>query len=329
MKKTNLKSLIIVILLVLITLTTGCRSGKTAGGGQEKWIFVVVGDSRGSDVGVNSKILSEVAAEIVRVNPDFVLFPGDLVNGKRDNNDKHRAQLTKWRETMQPVYDADINVYPVRGNHDRGSKEAGLGIWNDIFSGRYAMPDNGPAGEEKLTYSFKHNNSLILVLDQYATRGQKNNQVWIDKQFAESSLPHVFVMGHEPAFSVKHKDCLDDNPQQRNEFLDSITQEGGRMYFCGHDHFYDHISADHDGDASNDIHQFIVGTAGAPIYSHNGKYSGDNEPYKITPVAGAMKHGYLIVSVDGADVTTTWVERIGENDYQTRDTWSYTTAKIK
>lgn len=328
MKKTNLKSLIIVMLLVLITLTTGCRSGKTAGGGQEKWIFVVVGDSRGSDVGVNSKILSEVAAEIIRVNPDFVLFPGDLVTGSGDN-DKHRAQLMKWRGIMQPVYDAKIDVYLVRGNHDLGSREMGLDIWNDIFSGPYAMPDNGPAGEEKLTYSFKHNNSLILVLDQYVTRGQKNNQVWIDQQFAENSLPHVFVMGHEPAFSVKHKDCLDDNPQQRNEFLDSITQEGGRMYFCGHDHFYDHISADHDGDASNDIHQFIVGTAGAPIYSHDGKYSGDNEPYKITPVAGAMKHGYMIVSVDGADVTTTWVERIGKNDYQTRDTWSYTTAKIK
>ena len=328
MKKTKMRSLVCIVLLATVALITGCQTGQTAGAEHEKWHFVVVGDSRGNDVGVNTKILSEVAAEIVGNNPEFVLFPGDLVNGS-GNNEKHRAQLTKWRETMQPVYDAKINVYVVRGNHNKGSREAGLGIWNDIFSGPYAMPDNGPAGEEKLTYSFDHNNAFVIVLDQYITRGQKNNQAWIDTQFANSSLPHVFVMGHEPAFAVKHKDCLDDNVQQRNEFLDSITREGGRMYFCGHDHFYDHISADHDGDPSNDMHQFIVGTAGAPIYSHDGKYSGDNEPYEITPVAGAAKHGYLVVSVDGSDVTTTWVERIGKDDYQPRDSWSYTVTDAR
>jgi len=136
-------------------------------------------------------------------------------------------------------------------------------------------------------------------------------------------LPHVFVMGHEPAFSAKHKDCLDDNLQQRNEFLDSITKEGGRTYFCGHDHFYSHISGDHDGDPSNDMHQFIVGTGGAPIYAHDGQYDGDNEPYTLTHIKGATKHGYMVVSVDGDDVTMTWIERIVANDYQPRETWSY------
>ena len=325
MKKTNLKSPIVIMLLAMLILTTGCQTVEMADAEIGKWHFIVVGDSRGKDIGVNTKILSEVVAEIVNNDPEFVMFPGDLVTGDRNNDEIHRAQLTNWRKTMQPVYDAGIEVYAVRGNHDRGSKEAGLGIWNEIFSGPYALPDNGPAGEKNLTYSVMHNNALIVALDQYTTKGRKNNQAWIDTQFANSSLPHVFVMGHEPAFSANHKDCLDDNVQQRNEFLDSITQEGGRTYFCGHDHFFDHISADHDGDPSNDFHQFIVGTGGAPIYAHDGKYAGDNEPYKITHVAGAAKYGYMIVSVNGADVTTTWIERIAANDYQPRDTWSYTT----
>lgn len=328
MKKTNLISLISIMLLATLTLTTGCQTDKTVAIEDEVWHFIVVGDSRGKDTGVNTEILSEVVAEIVSNNPDFVLFPGDLVTGSKDH-EIHRAQLTNWRDIMQPVYDAKINVYPVRGNHDRGPKgtPSGLDIWNDIFSGPYAMPDNGPTGEKNLTYSVTHNNALIIALDQYTTKGRKNNQAWIDTQFANSSLPHVFVMGHEPAFEVRHKDCLDDDVQQRNEFLDSITQEGGRMYFCGHDHSFDHISADHDGDPSNDIHQFIVGTAGAPLRPNDGKYAGVNAPYKITHVAGAIKYGYLIVSVNGGDVTTTWVERVAENDYQPRDTWSYTTTK--
>ena len=322
MKQINLRSLSSIMLMAIIALTTGCHIDA----GPKEWHFIVVGDSRGNDAGVNTEILSEIAAEIVRSKPDFVLFPGDLVTGDRNNDETHRAQLTKWRETMQPVYDADIVVYPVRGNHDRGSKKAGLGIWNDIFSGPYALPDNGPAGEKNLTYSVRHHNARIVALDQYSTSKQKNNQAWLDTQFSSSSLPHVFVMGHEPAFSVKHKDCLDDNVEQRNEFLDSITRKGGRMYFCGHDHFYDHLLADHDGDPSNDIHQFIVGTAGAPIYTYDGNYAGDNEPYALTHIAGAAKHGYLTVSVNGTDVTTTWVERIGEKDYQPRDTWSYSTT---
>lgn len=333
MNKTDLRLLISILLLITLTLATGCQTAKTTDSQAaqrvapvpEEWHFIVAGDSRGKDTGVNAEILSEVAAEIVRSNPDFVLFPGDLVTGSKDN-DKHRAQLTKWRETMQPVYEAKIKVYPVRGNHDRGSKETGLAIWNDIFSGPYEMPDNGPTGEKNLTYSVMHKNAIIIALDNYSSNGQKINQAWVDTQFVNNNSPHVFVMGHEPAFSVKHKDCLDDNPQQRNNFLDSITQEGGRMYFCGHDHFYDHISADHDNEPGNDIHQFIVGTAGAPLYSHDGKYAGDNAPYTITPIAGAKKHGYLIVSVNDAQVTTTWVERVDENDFQPRDTWSYTTT---
>ncbi len=328
MKKTNLRLLIGIMLPAMLILTTGCQTSEMADAERGEWHFIVVGDSRGNDVGVNTKILSEVVAEIVLNNPDFVLFPGDLINGNRDNV-IHRAQLTKWREIMQPVYDAKIEVYAVRGNHDRGSREIplGLDVWNEIFSGPYALPDNGPAGEKNLTYSVRHNNALIIALDQYIVKGRKNNQAWIDEQFANSSLPHVFVMGHEPAFSANHKDCLDDNLQQRNEFLDSITKEGGRMYFCGHDHFFDHISADHDGDPSNDIQQFIVGTGGAPLYPHNGEYAGDNEPYTLTPVASAIKNGYVVITVDGAEVTTTWIERIAANDYQPRSTWSYTTTK--
>ncbi len=324
MKKTNLRSLVSITMLAMLILTTGCQVAEMFGAERGKWHFIVVGDSRGKDVGVNTEILTEIVAQIVSNDPEFVMFPGDLVTGNRNDNEIHRAQLTNWREIMQPVYDANIKVYPVRGNHDRGSREAGLGIWNDTFSGPYALPDNGPAGEKNLTYSVKHKNALVLALDNYSTRGQKINQAWVDEQFANSSLPHVFAMSHEPAFSAKHKDCLDDNLQQRNAFLDSITQEGGRTYFCGHDHFYDHISADHDGDPSNDIHQFIVGTAGAPIYPHDGKYTGDNEPYELTRVAAAAKYGYMVVSVDGADVTMVWFERIAANDYQPRSTWSYT-----
>ena len=317
-------SLACLVMLATVTLTTGCQESRAFNGATDKWHFIVVGDSRGGDVGVNSEIFTEIAAEIVRVNPDFVMLPGDLVTGSKDSK-KLRAQFIKWRSIMQPVYDAQIPVYSVRGNHDLGSKKdsSGTDAWNEVFSGAYALPSDGPAGEENVTYSVRHKNALVIALDQYSIKGRHNNQEWLDGEFASNTSPHVFVMGHMPAFAVGHKDCLDDYPDQRNEFLASITRAGRRMYFCGHDHFFDHISADDDGDPSNDIHQLIVGTGGAPLRENDGKYAGDNSPYTITPVARAAKYGYMIVDVDGIEVNTTWVERIDANDYQSRNTWGY------
>ena len=48
--------------------------------GTAPWGFIVTGDSRGSDNGVNATILNEIADEIIAQDAAFVLFTGDLVN---------------------------------------------------------------------------------------------------------------------------------------------------------------------------------------------------------------------------------------------------------
>ena len=192
------------------------------------WSFIVTGDSRGDDNGINAAILGELAGQIVDHSVDFVLFPGDLVTGSTDPA-VLQSQLTTWRNTMQPVYDAGIGVYPVRGNHDEDSVLA----WNNVFNGPFALPANGPADEENLTYSVAHKNALILGFDQYVTSGRVN-QAWIDDQLAASSSPHVFAFGHEPAFAAQHTDCLDDYPVNRDAFWLSLEHAGARTYFAGH-----------------------------------------------------------------------------------------------
>ena len=86
----------------------------------DPWRFIATGDSRGSDNGVNATILGELATEIVNQSVELVIFPGDLVTGGVDQATLE-SQLLNWRGIMQPVYDAGIGVYPVRGNHDLGS----------------------------------------------------------------------------------------------------------------------------------------------------------------------------------------------------------------
>ena len=141
-------------------------------------IFVVAGDTRGDDNGVNTTILSEIVQATINEDADFILVLGDLVNGSSVQAELE-SQLQTWLNTMEPLYSAGIGVYPCRGNHDIGSKAA----WDTVFSGDYALPDNGPDGEDNITFSFTQGNMFIVALDQYVS-GSCINQVWLDEQFA-------------------------------------------------------------------------------------------------------------------------------------------------
>ncbi len=297
----------------------------TASAGEPSWRFIVTGDSRGNNNSnsMNTAILGELATEIVKKQVDFVLFSGDLVNGRIDQAELE-SQLKTWRDTMQPVYDAGIGVYVVRGNHDLG-EPTGVTAWNNVFKDKFSLPANGPAGEKNLTYSVRHKNAFIVGVDEYV-RTQRVNQTWLDAQFAVNTEPHVFVFGHIPAFEVRHEGCLDVNVASRDMFWASIEKAGGRTYFCGHDHFYNHARVDDDGDPNNDIHQYIIGTAGAPLYDWLGDYDGENSGYTVKGIYHSKEYGYCLVKIDGLDVTVTWMERVGAGKYKAREVWSYTAA---
>ncbi|HDZ69085.1 MAG TPA: hypothetical protein ENH43_01545 [Phycisphaerales bacterium] len=306
------------VILFLIVFSSTCFAAAP-------WKFIAVGDSRnnGTGNGVNTAILREIASEIINQGADLVMFSGDLVYGNTTNTTILQKQLIVWRNTMQSVYDANIAVYPVRGNHDVGSTAA----WNNVFSGSYAMPGNGPAGEKNMTYAVVHKNALILGLDEYD--GVNNNrtyhrlnQAWVDARFAANTKSHIFVFGHEPAFKAQHADCLDDYPTNRDAFLAGIKNARGRIYFTAHDHFYNHaLVDDNDGDPNNDIHQYIVGTAGGPLYNWG---MGDYNDPNMQLVSYRKQYGYILGEVDGLNVTLTWMERVRVNTYTAKEVWSYT-----
>ncbi|UCG56021.1 MAG: metallophosphoesterase [Phycisphaerales bacterium] len=317
---------------------------------EEPWRFIVTGDSRGSDNGVNRVILDELVVEILSRDVEFVLFSGDLVYGIASGAaDEFETQLRTWLRATEPVYDANIGVYVCRGNHELGDLYRSplpgtdpnhnyAGRWLDIFgSDDYPdqkLPDNGPVGEKYMTYSVRHRNVFVACLDNYAGLGHsfvhRVNQRWLDLQLASNASPHVFLMGHEPAFRALPRSCLEDHPADRDAFWMSIKNAGGRTYFCGHDHFYDHARIDDgDGDPNNDVHQYIVGAGGAYPYTWSPPYNGDNTSYSPEQVAHAKAYGYVIVEIDDLDVTLTWMERDSldldvAGVYEPNEVWSYT-----
>jgi hypothetical protein len=312
-----MKSTTRLALLSFITLQCFCFVAFSLRG--EPWKFLIYGDSRGLDDAnpVNTAILSELASETTNQQPAFVVVPGDLV----DVGDLPAFQT--WSNVMAPVYAAGIGVYPAIGNHEyEGDPES----YTTFFGP--GLPTNGPPDNVTLTYALSYSNVLVLSLDEYYL-GYQVNTNWLTAVLATNTCLHIFPMGHVPAFKVNHEDCLQEVPDARDTFWNMLSNVACRVYICGHDHFYDHSRLDDgDGDPSNDIHQYIVGTAGAPLYD-DGAYDGVNDGWTPTRVLHERQYGYVVAEIDGPKATFTWYHRTGIGTYAaTSDVFSYTLAPV-
>ena len=349
-RKEKQAKLILAALLIIILPAT-CLAQDSGLVTEKPWKFIVTCDSRGSENGIEAIILGELVNEILDQDVDFVLFPGDLVSGYAYIGPAgFEAELRAWVQMMLPVYKAGIDVYVSRGNHevmdvwgysirpeidpDDNHATRWLNVFGNDLYPEQKLPDNGPESEKYMTYAVTHKNAFIISLDQYAGINHDDvhivNQQWLDTQLATNTKPHIFIAGHEPAFRALHSDCLDNRPAERNAFWASIRNAGGRTYLTGHDHFYDHARIDDgDGNPDNDVHQYIVATAGAPLYTWSPSYDGDNGPYTVEQISHAENYGYVLVEVDGLNVNLTWMERHTKDltipgIYQPADFWSYT-----
>ena len=246
--------------------------------------------------------------------------------------------MNAWQDAIAPLRENKIGVYVVRGNHEDDANN-NITVWNSVFSDSCAMPQNGPAGEVNLTYSLTYNNAMFVGLDDYISI-HRVNQSWLNEQIATNTHPHLFVFGHESAFKCFHADNLgtDSTSSDRNTFWESIKNAGAKIYFCGHDHFFDLMRVDDgDLDPENDLYQAVVGTGGGWLMSQY-RYNGNNAPYNPVSVYHEMQFGYMLVEVSGETdddrgVKLVWKEALYdslESTYKisaTEDTITYEVAE--
>ncbi len=273
--------------------------------------------------GVNVTGLSQLNAAMMKEKPEFILFSGDVVGGAK-TDDEQRSQFKTWMEVMKPVYDAGIKVLTVRGNHEMHCPHAN-DIWRETFSGKYANPGGGPEGEEDMTFALPYKNALIVGFDQFQSDTPKINQPWLDSVLAKNKKPHIFLFAHKMAFRAgNHVDGMELDQTARDAFWNSLAKAGGRTYFCGHDHYYDHATVTGPGlSEDNAIHQFIVGTAGAP-FVHKKNDGGGDGVWTVKHLSHVEDRlGYLVVDVDGKKATLTFKAQDAGGNFVPVDTWSY------
>lgn len=263
--------------------------------------FAALSDSRGTDNGVNSVMLSKLVNHLVANHPDvqFVLFPGDLVDGSKTDPNKTLRQLEYWKKIMEPIYNAPNMIWPklwiTVGNHEvqhRDDEANFKRLFNNVFM-------NGPDDEKGLTYSFDYQNAhfVFVTTDRWYygnlddTTDDKRDWHyikhldWLRNDLAsakERGIQWIFILSHEPAFPIGGhlRDALpnlglnfklpaDSSKlwylKQRDKFWDICKEFGVTAYICGHEHIYGRQSVD-------GIHQIIVGSSGAPLYFFNPRF---------------------------------------------------------
>ncbi len=333
MRRRSFPAMVVSLAMLFSTIFT---AGFVSAADKSQVVFCVAGDSRGSvmpySAPINKEILAKLVTALKAEKPQFVLFTGDLVSGYSRDLEK---QLTLWRDTfMKPLLDAGIKVYACRGNHDKSlgrksKRNAALKVWNKVFSGKFAFPQNGPKNALGVTYFVRDNNVLALILDNYKDDGypHKVNVAWMSKIISQEKRKypyplHIFAICHEPAFTVIHKDCLGKNKKARDEFLKSFLKAGGVAFFCGHDHLYNHSKVEL---PEGVFHQFVCGGAGAPLKKWNGKYLDK----RLIKVQSSKSFGYMVVKVAGNKATLTakgWNDK-GTGTLKTIDKFTYTLKK--
>lgn len=317
--------------LAFLTLASFCHC-------QDHFRFIVTGDDRWNtnhpragldENGVNVTAMNRLAKAIVGEKPAVLLFNGDCVGGTK-SDEAEASQFDTFMKTMKPIYEAGIKILVVRGNHEMHATHS-ADIWRKVFSGPYANPGGGPAGEEDLTYAFNYGNALFLGLDEFQSISPNINQDWLDGVLAQNHPTHIFAFAHKMAFiSGNHDDGMNTIPEARDRFLNSFLKAGGRMVFFGHDHLYDHETALKNGwPKSKELHQVVVGTGGAP-FAHGINTEATDGDWALTHLGHIEgRYGYCVVDIDGSKVSVTFKGETSPGVFEAADKFSYDVASGK
>ncbi len=258
--------------------------------------FVFMADGRGDSLDniVNMPILSAIESQILALDPrpSFVIYGGDSVYR---GYSRGTYNFQTFKEAMAPLTNQGIKLYTVMGNHELytdSSTEIDETLGDFFVSNQQEFqkeftdnPSNGPAGYERLVYSFTspEGDALFVVGDcYYITQDSPSSDLdgnfdftqlaWLNDQFTQSKATHKFFFVHAPYYYI-----TSSNAGQHTTFtqLWSILDNNHvDLMGCGHTHLYARKAID-SSIAPNpqisppvqwqhNVTQLITGTCGAP-----------------------------------------------------------------
>lgn len=169
-------------------------------------------------------LLNEWGADFVSVTGDFIL------NG--DNEANYNGDLNMLLPILEK---ADIQINPVKGNHDKGIDED---LWESIFG-------------TPVDFSFTHNGETFIYVSLKTVNSTGSNDLspygeekleWLEQEMAKAAGGRIYLFMHYPltgyagltpgqVYGYTSESTEDDR------VLDLIKQYGNTYIFGGHTHF--------------------------------------------------------------------------------------------
>ncbi|MFZ5967780.1 MAG: metallophosphoesterase family protein [Bacillota bacterium] len=282
------------------------RRKKTKKNALPDYRFIVMGDSRGKDEGVNEEIFRALLNEIMGLypEPDYIMFSGDLVSGSRKSKEL-KAQLKKFKEIFTDYFPIEI-LLPTVGNHEVGSNpedDTREKIFAKVYSEFEA--DEFLKGYNRTAYYVDVGDVRLIALNSY--HPGESNQItgrqleWFRRVVREPKK-HKLVFLHAPAYPVGQHigSSLDAYPEERDRFWDIIDKNHVGLVFAGHEHNYSRRRIDKSFSTEayqfqGEVDQIVAGGAGAPLRDT----FADEQGVIVPPIAA---YHYVIVDVYGEDL---------------------------
>lgn len=257
--------------------------------------FAVIGD-----YGKSGSCELAVSNLVKKLAPDFIVTTGDNLYSGPDFIDD---SIGKYFHQFIGNYVGEFGVgspankfFPSIGNHDH--KSGDISAYLDYFT----LPGIGTntSGNERY-YDFVQGpvhffsiNSTKETEPHGVTKSSKQAQ-WLKKQLSLSKAPWKFVYFHHSPFSssVKHG----SNATFQWDFEDW----GATAVLTGHDHLYERIVRDDNGDGL-ELPYFVVGLGGAgSLYNFSEQEMVEGSQFQYN-----KSHGTLIVDATSDEIKFTF-----------------------
>jgi uncharacterized repeat protein (TIGR02543 family) len=269
--------------------------------------FASMGDAHASD------FFATTVNQVASLNPEFVIFNGDLENEGVDapEMDPMIADLKN-----AGLYD---QTFLVRGNHD-DMVSGSAALWESYFE---TAPNikNLPAGvtdyvsidssSDYLTYSYIYGNSMFVGLDVPGDADLLTTEEldWLDSRltYAESqNLTHAFIYFHGPMYCVEETHCTcptrTDGDCTPSDLVTVINRHPIISAFLqGHEHVlgWTHMDNTRLSELTGSFEEFITSPAGGMNYASY--VFPDRMDYYYN--TGEETQGFATISVNGASFT--------------------------
>lgn len=212
-----------IVIIAIVATFSVVQPGLCGGELTNPVRFAIISDRAGGHV---PGIHGQIATEIERLRPDFVMTVGDMIEGYVDDSARIVSEWVEYDSIIDPI---SSEIHWVPGNHD---------IWSDMSEELYRRFVGEPY------YSFDHGGIHIVVLD--VSRYESSSEIsgeqleWLIQDLENSrDASYTMIFHHKPLWE---QTVADGKPDTLHTIFQKYDVDA---VFCGH--YHDYFSSEYDG----------------------------------------------------------------------------------